>query len=273
MHIDEIDYTVLDVETTGLYPYAGDRICEVGAIRVDASGKVSTFQELIDPERDISPGAFAVNRITSEMLAGKPTVDKVMPRFFDFLKGSVLVAYNAGFDLGFLECALGSKRGALEDFKTIDVLKLARKLFPEIGKYRLSHVAMTLGINTEGEHRALADAIMTQKLFEKEKEILKAKNIFSLEEISEPTKCRYDYREEGYGELIDIFQDAIVKNETLNIVYKSTWDNSVTSRNITPIEIKHGYDKTYLTAYCHLRKGERNFRLDCIIDAKQGKRD
>ncbi|MDD5135931.1 MAG: 3'-5' exonuclease, partial [Candidatus Omnitrophica bacterium] len=78
MKIGECEFTVFDVETTGLSPYSGDRICEIAAIRVDLPRKTARkFSCLVDPRRPISYGAFSINGITSQMVAGKPTIDKV----------------------------------------------------------------------------------------------------------------------------------------------------------------------------------------------------
>ena len=96
MRIDKCEFTIFDVETTGLFPYSGDKICEIAAVRVDSSCKrPKKFSALVDPERAISYGAFSVNGITSRMVAGKPTIDKVLPGFLEFAKESILVADNA----------------------------------------------------------------------------------------------------------------------------------------------------------------------------------
>ena len=106
MKLQEAAYTVFDVETTGLYPYAGDKICEIGAIRIEPGEPKKIYQSLINPKRAISYGAYKVNGITRDMVEGKPTIDEVIPGFLEFIKGSILVAYNAGFDLGFLDNAV-----------------------------------------------------------------------------------------------------------------------------------------------------------------------
>ena len=135
MRIDKAQFTIFDVETTGLYPYSGDKICEIAAVRVNSSCKrPKKFSSLVDPGRPISYGAFSVNGITASMLAGKPTIDKVLPKFLKFAEDSVLVAYNAGFDLGFLESAMGEDKEMLKDYLVIDALALARRLFPEAGR-------------------------------------------------------------------------------------------------------------------------------------------
>lgn len=185
MRIDSSDFTIFDVETTGLSPYSGDRICEIAAIRTDSScSNTRKFSSLVDPGRPISYGAFRVNGITSAMLAGSPAIEEVLPDFLKFAEGSVLVAYNAGFDLGFLESAMGEGRGVLNDYFVIDALALARKFFPGAGRYSLGIFARHLGIESGVEHRALADAWMTLKVFEKMLGVIALEGIERVEDIA-----------------------------------------------------------------------------------------
>jgi DNA polymerase-3 subunit epsilon len=185
MKIDECEFTIFDVETTGLFPNHGDKICEIAAIRVNSCcKKARKFSSLIDPERSISYGAFTVNRITSDMLAGKPTIDQVLPFFLKFSEGSVLVAYNAGFDLGFLESAMGEDKDILKKYFVIDALALARRLFPGAPRYSLGILARYLGIETPSQHRAMADASMAWKVFEKELSLINAEGIEYVKDIA-----------------------------------------------------------------------------------------
>ncbi|MFH1190498.1 MAG: 3'-5' exonuclease [Candidatus Omnitrophota bacterium] len=184
MKLKEAVFTVFDFETTGLSPYTGDRICEIGALRfaID-SARPKSFHSLVDPGRPISYGAFRINGITDAMVRGKPAIGEVMPGFLEFIGGSVLVAYNAWFDVGFLEASLGPGAGILEDYYIIDALALARRLFPGIGRYGLGFVAGSLNIDVGPEHRALADAMMTWKVFRKELTILKRSGVETVEDI------------------------------------------------------------------------------------------
>ncbi len=269
MKLENASFTIFDFETTGLYPYAGDKICEVGAIRFRSGiKKVEKFYYLIDPERPISAGAFYVNGITDDMVKGKPTIGQIMPAFLKFIKGSVLVAYNAGFDLGFFESALGRNESVLADYYIIDALRLARRLFPGLEKYNLGYVSESLGIDSCGEHRAMKDAFMTWKVFEKELKLLAGHGVKSIEEIAQAQAKRplsiktvKDYK-------VKLIEDAIREQKKLHITYRSAWSNKVTSRTITPKEIQAGYDRSYVVAHCHLKGAERNFRLDCIVEAK-----
>jgi DNA polymerase III epsilon subunit family exonuclease len=185
MKINRAEFTIFDVETTGLFPYYGDKICEIAAVRVDSSCKrAKKFTSLIDPQRPISYRAFSINGITRTMVAGKPTIDAVLPDFLKFAEDSVLVAYNAGFDLGFLESAMGEDKEILRGHFVIDALALARRFFPEAGRYSLGVLARHLGIESPVEHRALADACMTWKVFAKELAIIASEGIEDVEEIA-----------------------------------------------------------------------------------------
>jgi len=66
--IDDVDFVVFDVETTGLSPKDGDRIVEIGALRYKNGQALDSFSSLLNPQRPVSPGAFAVNRISQEMV-------------------------------------------------------------------------------------------------------------------------------------------------------------------------------------------------------------
>lgn len=269
MKLDKVSFTVFDFETTGLYPYTGDKICEIGAIRVEPkSRRIKKFHSLVNPGRPISYGAYSVNGITDEMVSGKPTIEEVLPDFIRFIEDSVLVAYNAGFDLGFFECALGDEKKILSDYYIIDALRLARRLFPGIGRYNLSRVSESLGISSSGEHRALEDAMMTWKVFEKELKLLAVQGIDSVEDIAAAQVPRTPYLKTVKDYKLKLIEDAIREQKKLNITYQSIWNNRVTKRVVTPKEIRRGYDKSYLIAHCHLKNEERNFRLDCIVEAK-----
>src|SRR5262249_42280573 len=100
--IDDREYIVMDVETTGLSPELGDRVCEVGAVKLRGSAVVETFESLINPGRPISAGAYAVNGISPAMVADAPAFPEVAQKLWDMMEGAVLVAYNAPFDKGFL---------------------------------------------------------------------------------------------------------------------------------------------------------------------------
>jgi len=157
-NIEEIEFTIFDTETTGLDPACGDRIVELAALRVKGEKKLAEFGALVNPGRAVSPEAFAVNKITPEMLAAAPGIEKIMPQFLEFIKGSYLCSYNARFDLGFLNNELRLLgRPAVEDLIVFDVLTMARRLLPGLERYPLWFVAQKLEVKQMQMHRAMAD--------------------------------------------------------------------------------------------------------------------
>ncbi|MCX5657775.1 MAG: 3'-5' exonuclease [Candidatus Omnitrophica bacterium] len=93
----------LDVETTGLSPLCGDCICEVAILSCNGGEIENEFSSLINPRIPVSPGAYAVNRISENMLRRAPLFSEVAMDILKLLKDRIIVCHNAGFDLGFLE--------------------------------------------------------------------------------------------------------------------------------------------------------------------------
>jgi DNA polymerase-3 subunit epsilon len=123
---------VLDTETTGLDPYSGHRIIEIGA--VELINHVPTrreYQIYINPERNVPADATAISGITTEFLVGKPLFAEVVDDFLNFISDSSLVIHNAAFDIKFLNFELGLvEKPQIEPSRAIDTLFIARKQFP-----------------------------------------------------------------------------------------------------------------------------------------------
>ncbi len=124
---------VLDTETTGMDPFTGDRIIEIGAVElVNLMPTGRTCQLYINPEREIPAEATAVHGITNEFVKDKPTFVECYTEFMDFIADdSKLVIHNAEFDMKFLNWELenvGHKPIAWD--RVIDTLLMARKKFP-----------------------------------------------------------------------------------------------------------------------------------------------
>lgn len=176
--IDEVEFTIFDTETTGLNAQTGDRIVELAGLRVRGKERIATFNALINPAKLISPGAFAVNKITPEMLQNAPGPKEVIERFLEFIQGSCLCSYNAEFDLGFLNNELKLiSFPALDNLIVFDLLTMARKLMPGLPRYALWFVAGKLGVNLVQQHRAFADVEMSWEVFGKFKAICQDKGI------------------------------------------------------------------------------------------------
>ena len=127
--LDEITFAVFDVETTGLNPAYGHRVCEVAVLRLRGGEEPASFESLVYPERSVSEGAFRVNHITPEMLAGAPTFDAISDLLLELMEDAVLVGHNAPFDLGFLTAELEIARRPPPEGPVVDTLALARRAY------------------------------------------------------------------------------------------------------------------------------------------------
>jgi DNA polymerase-3 subunit epsilon len=123
---------VLDTETTGLNPFDGHRIVEIGAVELwhqVPTGR--TYHQYINPERDMPEDAFNVHGISSEFLADKPVFRAIAQAFMDFVEDSKLVIHNASFDMRFLNAELEwAGLRTLPADQAIDTLEIARRRFP-----------------------------------------------------------------------------------------------------------------------------------------------
>ena len=153
---DEI--VCFDIETTGL-KVTREAITEIGAV-VLKNGKITeTFQTFVNPGRRLTPEIIGLTGITDAMLADAPSLKEALTAFLQFVKGRVLAAHNAEFDISFIRA--GCRKVGLEFEPTyIDSLILAQNLLPELHKYKLDIVAEHLDLPAFNHHRASDDAGM-----------------------------------------------------------------------------------------------------------------
>ena len=157
------EYIVLDIETTGL-SFRTEKITEIGAVRVKDGEIVDTFETFVNPEIPIPERIVELTGITDEMVKDADTIDKVMPKFLEFIGDLKLVAHNAEFDVGFLKYN-AEELGLKMDNEYIDSLALSRQLFPEFKKHKLGILAEKFGIKVENAHRALDDVKTLVKVY------------------------------------------------------------------------------------------------------------
>lgn len=161
--LSEVTFTVVDLETTGGSPAHGATITEIGAVKVRGGEVLGEFQTLIDPGVAIPPTISALTGITDAMVVGHPRIDAVLPAFLEFATGTVLVAHNAAFDVGFLKHFAAEHAHPWPPFEVLDTVKLARRLITrdEAPNCKLGTLAHLFGATTTPNHRALADARAT----------------------------------------------------------------------------------------------------------------
>jgi len=176
-------FTVFDVETTGLDPRQGHRILEIAGVRVEG-GKIledRTFSQLVNPERSIPWEAKSINKISDEEVASAPTIDAVLPAFLEFAQGSLLVAHNAEFDMGFLAQEKECCWGYVDLPECFCTMRLSQSLFPHEFRHNLDVVSLRLGLTIPAQrHRALPDVLVTAQALLKMLETGKIQNIEEL---------------------------------------------------------------------------------------------
>ena len=174
------------METTG-FSATTEKITEVGIMKLKDGEVIDEFSCFVNPEKHIPQRVSEVTNITDEMVADAETIDKVFPKILDFIKDSVIVAHNAGFDVGFLRQNAKSL-GYDFDYTYLDTLSLAKDLFPDYKKYKLGKIADNLGIKVEVAHRALDDVDTTVKVFKVMLDMLKKRGVEKVEDIDKVSR-------------------------------------------------------------------------------------
>lgn len=262
-------FAVIDFETTGLYPAVGDEICELGLVRVEDGVLTREYSRLVNPGRAMDPAAAQVSGITDEMLSGQPSFDQVVDEFIPLFDGTIIVAHNAEFDMAFLQYKLVRMNRQQLSNPVLDTLELARAQ-DDSGPFTLGILANRLGIEGPHAHRALDDAVMAAKVL---LHYLEDYNKRGQGEIAKIPGYRNSYQFSidgpGRGEdnsfkiVVEHIRHAIENKIDLDISYEG--GKSQSRRRVTPKMIK-GMN---LRGYCHLRKEDREFRLDRIMECAE----
>lgn len=261
--ISSARFAFLDLETTGLSPWFGDRVCEVGIVISEGKRIKEQYQTLVNPERPLSVGAASTNGLTDEELKPAPLFAEVGPKVLGWLSDTVVVCHNAKFDLQFLDKEFKQLGHELQIPNLIDTLMLARQHY-ELPSYGLSYIAEAFELPISVKHRALDGALAARAAFFAMMEQLKGYNKPLDEYIGIYNSPAWP--DEGI-QLPTVLGEAIYGGKRMFIRYVDGKEN-VSERWITPKQITGLADYVYLTAHCHLRDAERNFRLDRIVEVK-----
>jgi ATP-dependent DNA helicase DinG len=156
-------FAVLDFETTGNQPH--DTIIQVGLVIVEHSEMIDRYTTLVNPGVRIPSYIEGLTGLTNEMVQNAPSLEEVLPQLVPRLENTVLVAHQAGFDLGFLQRAL-DRHGYLPfDGRVLDTMDLLRIVYPGMSSLQLSMVSSSLGIEHERPHQADSDAEATARIW------------------------------------------------------------------------------------------------------------
>lgn len=184
--LHSVDFVVVDLETTGAHS-TENAITEIGAVRVRGGEVIGEFQTLVRPVGSvISPFVSRLTGITNGMVADAPVIESVLPSFLEFMRGAVLVAHNAPFDVGFLRAACLRLDYPWPGPRVLDTVSLARKALPrpEVNNHKLATLAAYFGTAVQPDHRALSDARATVGVLHGLFEIYGTYGITTLEDLS-----------------------------------------------------------------------------------------
>ena len=158
------DYTVVDIETTGLSPEY-DEIIEICAFKYRGSELVNKYSTLVKPEREVNDFITQLTGITNNMLASAPSAADVMQPLYDFIGSDVIVGHNVNFDINFLYDNFEEYLGKSLSNDFIDTMRLSRNLHPEEKHHRLSDLCQRYELSYSSAHRSINDCELTYSCY------------------------------------------------------------------------------------------------------------
>lgn len=157
------NYTVLDIETTGLSPQ-NNEIIELAAIKIKNNEIVDTYSSLIKPQNEISPFITNLTNITNEMVQAAPSIDTEITNFLNFVGDDIIIGHNVSFDINFINTNSLKVLNIPFSNDYVDTLRLSR-MYVESNNHKLGTMASKFNIDYSGAHRALKDCHITFKLY------------------------------------------------------------------------------------------------------------
>jgi DNA polymerase III epsilon subunit family exonuclease len=155
LDLNDTPLVIFDTETTGLDSDL-DQIIEFGALKIQNGKVLDEFWSFVSTNIELSQNIVNLTKITQDMLVGAPDISKVLPDFLEFIKGSIIVAHNADFDMSMLKAA-AERLGYEINWPAFCTVKLARKVLPGLPNYKLDTLAEHFGLTFESRHRAVGD--------------------------------------------------------------------------------------------------------------------
>jgi DNA polymerase III epsilon subunit family exonuclease len=264
----EIPLAFVDVETTGASAELGDRVIELGIVRMEAGRVVSEYQQLIDPGRRISPGITAQTGISTEMVCGQPRFCDALPSALQLLRGAIIVGHNVRFDLSFLHREF--RKSGLEIEETLgpvpvlDTVVIARRRFGRGGN-GLQRLAPRLGVVPSAAHRALADAQTTAGVLHRLLEPIGGWNAMLCDVIRAQGGPMRLLPANPRQTLLPLELEEALEQKCAVIMDYLDARSHRTQRTIDPLHIRKVAGELVLVAHCHLRNDRRTFKVDRIV--------
>ncbi|UOQ93908.1 3'-5' exoribonuclease [Halobacillus shinanisalinarum] len=163
---DELKVVVFDLETTGFYPYKGDRILSIGAVKMEGDRILEeTFYSPVYSASAPSEEIQRLTGITKDILENAATLHDVLKEFYQFIKSDALVAHHANHEKQFMKHATWMALKKSFQHRIIDTSFLTEVAEPESRLFTLDECCAHYGIKIDKRHHALHDAVATAKLW------------------------------------------------------------------------------------------------------------
>lgn len=261
-------FIAFDTETTGLSATEG-RIVEIAALKFNLDGEViGEFSELVNPKVEIPQVVIKIHGITNQIVADKPSIDIILPKFIDFFsrEPAILIAQNAAFDVGFVNKEAERHKINIPENIILDQIDFTRKVFPSLPTYSLENTCRRFKLIDKQLHRAMADAVLVMKLFghclsqfKTREEGLRVLNALSIYNFGKLLVTSIDKA------VTDTINRALKIDGVLEIVY-SGGSMQGRPRPIAPLSMYNRDGLVYVVAKCLLTGANKQFRIDRIED-------
>lgn len=264
--ISDATFVFFDVETTGISPAFGHRICELALVQWRENKIQATFHSLVNPGRSISPAASAINNITDDMVANAPYFHEIVGEITRFINEAVIVGHNVSFDLGFLNAHLRCIDLPEIDNTAIDTLSLARRCY-NFPSNSLSNIAKSLSLPVKTRHRAFDDAVLTKDIFARFLQDFAIKNVIEIGQLIEMQGGEISVPSATRPVLPTALNEALKNKTPLFIRYIGEYGEEL-QRIVEPKQVKVEGQDVFLIATCQFQETALSIRLDQIMEMK-----
>ena len=162
------NYTVVDIETTGLSPQRDD-IIELSALKVRDTKVVEEFSTLLKSSKGVNSFISGLTGITNSMLNNAPIIEDVLPEFLAFIGNDIILGHNVNFDMRFIKAKTQLVLNKMVENSIMDTMIFAKRNL-ELPNFKLTTIAQYYDIDTKNNHRGLKDCYITFEVYNKLRE-------------------------------------------------------------------------------------------------------
>jgi DNA polymerase III epsilon subunit family exonuclease len=259
-------FCALDLETTGMNASV-HKIVEIGMVKFTLNGILDEYESLVNPLQHIPQSVTQIHGITNEMVSLSVPISSIIKKVESFLKGTILVIQNPGFDFSFLSRAFNDSGIRTDTLYAIDTVRMSNLAYPQLINHKLNTVSAHIGFKFK-HHRAFSDANACMQIFLSSLNILDPENKFTFSNLisihGNFVRPKLNF---GAAKRIEKINgiNGIKIGIPVIIKYKDS-EGHISQREIIPRSIVNEGSAAYVVAYCKLRREERLFKINRITE-------